>query len=568
MRAYYRRILTALLVFCLAPATLTFTGAALYADTGSAATSTSGTQGQAVEEALDGIARQQEVIGHLQARAAQADGTDKEILEVNLDKAWLRLLSLGLGLGETYVAGKDDASVAPLRSRVIKVLESQTAAATTTIQRIRSRIHVPDLEKPAAEQAVAFARASASLASLNDAYGLLVRNLDLLRQLGLDVSTQEQLLRERLSERAMTLSYLLEMAADEAGALRDSAAIVPSDAELKAKLAVASNAVNKVADGLSQLLTQMESLGMETADYRQQVLHATGEITSDVFDVSFTTTLLVGWGKTLWNYVIEDGPDLIFKVVLFLVLLVVFRKLARIVQNIVEGAMNRASLQLSELLRRMVLSAVRNTTLLLGILIALSQLGISLGPLLAGLGVAGFVIGFALQDSLSNFASGMMILIYRPYDVGDLIETAGVFGKVSNMSLVNTTIMTPDNQSIVMPNNKIWGDVIKNVTAQTLRRVDMTFGISYSDDIPKTEKVLREILDAHEKVLPDPEPIIRLHELADSSVNFVVRPWVNRDDYWDVYWDVTREVKMRFDREGISIPFPQRDIHLYSDETG
>jgi len=156
-----------------------------------------------------------------------------------------------------------------------------------------------------------------------------------------------------------------------------------------------------------------------------------------------------------------------------------------------------------------------------------------------------------------------MILVYRPYDVGDLIEcSAGVFGRVSHMNLVSTTILTLDNQTRVVPNGKIWGDVITNVTAQKVRRVDLVFGISYQDDIPQAEQVLRSILEEHPKVLEDPEFVVKVHELGDSSVNFVVRPWATRDDYWDVHWDVTREVKLRFDREGISIPFPQRDVHL------
>jgi small conductance mechanosensitive channel len=197
--------------------------------------------------------------------------------------------------------------------------------------------------------------------------------------------------------------------------------------------------------------------------------------------------------------------------------------------------------------------------------VALSQMGFALGPLLAGLGIAGFILGFALQEVLGNFAAGMMILVYRPFDVGDMIEAAGVYGKVDAMSMVSTSIMTIDNQVLIVPNGKIWGDVIKNVTAQKTRRVDMVFGVSYGDDIPKTEKVLADILKEHSKVLDDPEPLIRLHKLNDSSVDFVVKPWVMTDDYWDVYWDVTREVKMRFDREGISIPFPQRDVHFYEE---
>jgi small conductance mechanosensitive channel len=185
--------------------------------------------------------------------------------------------------------------------------------------------------------------------------------------------------------------------------------------------------------------------------------------------------------------------------------------------------------------------------------------------LMAGLGVAGFIVRFALQDTLGNFASGMMILLYRPYDLGDLVDVAGVFGEVDKMSLVSTTILTIDNQTVVVPNSKIWGDVIKNVTAQDLRRVDMVFGISYSDDIPKAESLLNDILKSHDRILDEPEPIVRVHRLGESSVDFVVRPWVKVDDYWEVYWDVTRTVKLRFDEEGVSIPFPQRDVHVHNE---
>jgi small conductance mechanosensitive channel len=357
------------------------------------------------------------------------------------------------------------------------------------------------------------------------------------------------------------------MAMDNVTALRASVSAVPADAELKAKLNVAINHVRNLANGLAAVLAMMNKLEMDTADYQEQVLSATGQITTDVFEVGVITNLLVGWGRTLWNVIIEDGPNLFFKILLFIVIVFGFRKLAGFVQSLVERALEKSHLKLSELLRRMVVSIVRNIIIVLGVLIALSQVGISLGPLLAGLGVVGFVVGFALQDSLSNFAAGMMILMYRPFDVGDLIEAGGVTGKVSHMSLVNTTILTVDNQTIVVPNNKIWGDVVRNVTAQTMRRIDMVFGVSYTDDIPKTERVLQAILDSHEKVLAEPAPIVRLHELADSSVNFVVRPWVNKDDYWNVYWDITRAVKMRFDEEGISIPFPQRDVHMYNQST-
>ena len=202
----------------------------------------------------------------------------------------------------------------------------------------------------------------------------------------------------------------------------------------------------------------------------------------------------------------------------------------------------------------------------IGVLVALGQLGVQIGPLLAGLGIVGFVLGFALQDSLSNFAAGAMILVYEPFDEGDVIEAAGIKGTVSRMNLVSTTILTFDNQTLMVPNNKIWGDVIRNVTAQSIRRVDLVFGAGYCDDVEKVERVLHDILVSHGKVLTDPEPMVKLHKLNDYSVDFVVRPWCRKEDYWDVYWDLTREVRIRFEREGITIPFPQRDVHLIRPE--
>ena len=149
-----------------------------------------------------------------------------------------------------------------------------------------------------------------------------------------------------------------------------------------------------------------------------------------------------------------------------------------------------------------------------------------------------------------------MILFYKPFDVDDWVDVSGVVGKVKSMTLVTTTIMTPDNKLMIVPNNSIWGNIITNVTGSSERRVDLEFDIGYEADIDKAQKVLNEIMAEHKLVLKDPEPAVHLHELADSSVNFICRPWVKTADYWTVFWDITREVKLRFDKEGISIPFP------------
>jgi len=160
-----------------------------------------------------------------------------------------------------------------------------------------------------------------------------------------------------------------------------------------------------------------------------------------------------------------------------------------------------------------------------------------------------------------------MILLYRPYDIGDAVSVAGVTGKVNAMTLVSTTILTFDNQIVVVPNSSIWGGVITNITGSSTRRVDMVFGIGYSDDIEKAQKILEDVLTAHSKVLSTPAPVVKMHELADSSVNFVARPWTKTADYWDVYWDITRTVKERFDKESISIPFPQMDVHVLKEDS-
>jgi small conductance mechanosensitive channel len=196
------------------------------------------------------------------------------------------------------------------------------------------------------------------------------------------------------------------------------------------------------------------------------------------------------------------------------------------------------------------------------VVVAASAVGVDTGPLLAMIGATGLVIGLALQGTLSNFASGILILLTRPFDVGDVVDAGGVFGKVEAMNLVSTTILTFDNQLMLVPNNQIWNSVITNVTGKDTRRVDLTFGIAYTSEIAKATDILEELLSTHPKTLDDPAPVVRVHELADSSVNLIARPWVRTADYWDVYWDLMRQVKERFDEEGVNIPFPQRDLHI------
>ncbi len=382
---------------------------------------------------------------------------------------------------------------------------------------------------------------------------------------GLESAAARDTLVVLVTERSDKLSGRLDLASlrisELSGRLKDT----PGDADLTAmKLAVSKNLQNNI-QSQTVVLDIMDALNLPTERYRAQLITMTQDLAAGLLDAKVAARLTRQAWDQLRTWTIENGPSLVVKVLLFLVIIFGGRFLARLISRMVEKSLQRAKLNMSYLLKRMIVTFTKNTIIVLALVFGLAQLGLSLGPLLAGFGVVGFILGFAMQDSLSNLAAGMMILINRPYDVGDMVEISGVFGKVDQMSMVSTSILTIDNQKLVVPNSRIWGDVIKNVTDQRVRRVDMTFGISYTDDIPHAEQVLKDILKNHDRILDDPEPMVRLHTLNDSSVDFVVRPWVKTDDYWDVYWDVTRAVKMTFDEEGISIPFPQQDVHLYEE---
>jgi small conductance mechanosensitive channel len=197
------------------------------------------------------------------------------------------------------------------------------------------------------------------------------------------------------------------------------------------------------------------------------------------------------------------------------------------------------------------------------VIAALGQLGIQTTSFIAILGAAGLAVGLALQGSLSNFAAGFLLIIFRPFKVGDLIEAAGVFGVVEAIQIFTTQLKTADNKTVIIPNAKLTDDNIVNWTVKGTRRVDMVFGIGYDDDIDKARSLMAEIIAEDNRILETPAPQISVSELADSSVNFVVRPWVKVEDYWGVHFDLTEKIKKAFDASGVSIPFPQRDVHLY-----
>ncbi len=272
-----------------------------------------------------------------------------------------------------------------------------------------------------------------------------------------------------------------------------------------------------------------------------------------------------------WNSIIEflksNGIDSSTVVALgknIVVALVIFYVGRIAISLVVRGLRKLMQRQeVDKTLETFVCNLVRMALMVVVIIAAISALGIETTSFIAIFGAAGLAIGLALQGSLSNFAAGVLIVLFRPYRVGNYVEAAGVSGTIEQVQILTTILVTPDNKQVVVPNSQIMNSIITNYSAKDTRRVDMVVGVSYSDDLDKVRKTLEDLVAADDRILADPACTIAVSQLADSSVNFVVRPWVKAADYWGVTFDLTEAIKKRFDQEGISIPFPQQDVHLH-----
>jgi small conductance mechanosensitive channel len=263
----------------------------------------------------------------------------------------------------------------------------------------------------------------------------------------------------------------------------------------------------------------------------------------------------------LMQTIFEGASRFGLQVIAAIVVFVVGRWVARRVSRLIQRGLTRANTDPT------LVGFFGNISyfglLLLVIIAAVGQLGVQTTSFIAVLGAAGLAVGLALQGSLANFAAGILMIIFRPFRAGNFIEAAGTAGVVEEIQLFTTRMRTPDNKTIIIPNAQITAGTITNYSARDTRRLDLVFGVSYGDDLDKVKRVIREVLAEESRLLSEPEATVGLLSLGDSSVDFAVRPWVNSSDYWPVYFELQEAMKKRFDREGISIPFPQRDVHLF-----
>ncbi len=264
----------------------------------------------------------------------------------------------------------------------------------------------------------------------------------------------------------------------------------------------------------------------------------------------------------LIDFITQITADFGLRILYAVLIIFVGRWVVKLLLKIIKSALEKTSIE--ETVRIFVANLLNTLLMVIIFIAAINQLGIETTSIIAMLGAAGLAIGLSLQGSLANFAAGILVVIFKPYKVGDYIEAGSVAGTVLDIQIFSTVLKTPDNKIVIIPNGIIMKDSIVNYSGQATRRVDIIASCGYEDDIDKVKEILRDILNQEDRILAEPEPKIAVSELADNSINFIVRPWVNSSDVLNVRYSILEQIKKRFDEEGISIPYPQRDVHIYN----
>ncbi len=408
------------------------------------------------------------------------------------------------------------------------------------------------------------ARIDEARTRMDGVLGGAVTTLTTADSLGLQTEKVWQSLDRFLRGRTETLIGRLQIAVDAKGKLAqkvddDERAGAPESeiAANRIRLRYAERRVEGIASSLGATVDLLAKRGFDTTEYRKFVIQTTGEVTEDVLNPRILVGLVRDFAKDVWQWFKDNAPAAMTKILIVVAFVLIFRYGLRLVWWLLRVV---RFVRLSRLTSDLVDGLVRPTGTLIGLVAGLWFLDVNPATLLAGIGVAGIIVGLALQDSLSNLAAGFFILVTKPYDVDDVIQTGSVLGTVRAMGLANTTVRTFDGRRLMVPNRKIWADVIENRSAEAVRRVEITVRVGYADDVDKAIEILRDLLDGEERALKSPAPDIFVSDLADSWIEIAVRPWVKNQDWWPLLTDLPRLVRLRFAKEGIDIPYPRREI--------
>jgi len=393
--------------------------------------------------------------------------------------------------------------------------------------------------------------------NLEELYSALVKNSQKIAILKENTAADLAFAGQLVMKQSDILSGLVGINEDKLLKLEKKLSVVRSESttgkKLMSDIAFKNLEIQDYASRLQVMVDLLTSMDVDASLYKKTVIQATNSLNTDIFDRRVVSHLFNEWWLSTKKWFSKQAPTIISKVIAFFGIILLAYCIALLVKRMVRGLFQRINPDTSELARKFVVSMSSKIVILIGILIALSNLGVQVGPILAGMGILGFIIGFALQETLSNFASGLMILIYRPYDVGDKIRVSGLEGKVSKMNLVSTTIFTSANHHLTVPNNKIWKDIIHNITSQPQVRLDLFFKAPFNADSETVLTAISEEVEGNPIVLSDKEKNVRIYELGETEVKYIARFWISSNDIDEAKWVISEGVKKRFDEKGISL---------------
>ncbi len=401
--------------------------------------------------------------------------------------------------------------------------------------------------------------------ALEALYSALVKNADSLNALGQDASQDIEYVKPLLKKQADILSGIVGLDNDELAVLEKKLSAVSNESksgkELLSKIRAQNMLIQTDARRLNKAANLLEKIEVDASLYKKTVVQSGLSFNGGIFDRKVASHLFSQWWLETKKWFNQQAPEILGKTATFLLIIFLAILVAVFIKKMLRRIFRRSFPEMSELAKNFIVSMSSKLLILAGILLALSNIGVQIGPILAGLGIMGFIIGFALQDTLSNFASGLMILIYRPYDIGDKIISAGVKGRVNKMNLVSTTIFTSENHQLTVPNKKIWSDIIQNVTSQPLHRLDLFFSVPYNSDSETVRKAISDVVENCPSVFREKEISVRIQELGEVDVKYLARFWVSTEDIYEAQWAVSEGVKKRFDEEGISLNIAENARH-------
>jgi len=518
-----------------------------------------------VAELSEEVARELESLRRFEAHPLPESFERRRTLEVRRDEKTIKVLKSIISLSESVLALPEDAPEREKLRQLMSLREGQIERAI--VERFESltvRLN-ESLERQRELSGVSLLSEEA-FSDLIDKYrlsylGLSTEQVRLLDRLGIgDEALREKVLKT-LNLYGEELVGVIHIHHHALKLLAARQAAAGTDSELVQSARFEADRLELAVVRLTSVVAMLERLDGDTLAMRRVLIEKSGGLALSLVDTAMLNVVIAETQDRLVEWFSANGASTLLSAILFVGILILARSLAGLSKRLTERALRHSDQSISQLLKETLISMAGTVVFLIGLLVALAQVGVSVTPMIAGLGVVGFIVGFALQDTLSNFASGAMILAYRPFDTGDFIAAGEAEGTVLKMNLVNTTIVTVENKVLIIPNSKIWGGVIMNVTGQKLRRTDMIYRVSYADDVDLVQRILEELIAADERWLDDPESMVRLKQYSESSIDFMVRAYAKTDEYWEAVWALNKAVKKRFDAEGITIPFPQREVH-------